>query len=393
MQKPKFKHYDLELVQPDFESSLTDLIIDLDYLRKKSLQGTTHEELFFQLKTLFHLLESLESARIEGNNTTLAEYIETKIESNKSISTEIKEIENIERAMEFVEYAAKDSVINRAFISEMHKIIVQDLPLPPYGEGDPNPGEYRTNNILIQKSNHIPPESMSVAGYMDNLIDFINKKDNPKYDLLKIAIAHHRFVWIHPFRNGNGRTVRMLTYAMLVKAGFNVSAERILNPTAVFCSNRDDYYKYLDLADCGERKNILIWCEYVLKGLKEEIEKIDRLLDYTYLKNEILIPSLHDALEKKYVTDKEFSILKKAVEIQVLKAGELKDIFPGKSQPEISRQIRRLIEKKMLISEKNSTRKYLISFNNSYLLRSVMNLLGKKGFVPIREKSLKSSKN
>jgi len=43
-------HYDLTIVQPSFNSSLTDLIIELDYLRKKTLKGTTHPQVFFQLK-------------------------------------------------------------------------------------------------------------------------------------------------------------------------------------------------------------------------------------------------------------------------------------------------------------------------------------------------------
>lgn len=387
MGKPGFKHYELELIQPDFNSSLTDLIIDLDYLRKKPLQGTTHASVFFQLKEIFHLLESLESARIEGNNTTLAEYIETKIEGSKDTSFEIREIQNIEGSMAFVEQTVKDYPINRAFISEVHKQIVKELPLPPKGEGDPTPGEYRQTNLTIQKSNHIPPEFLKVEDYMKELFEFINRDDNHKYDLLKTAIAHHRFVWIHPFRNGNGRTVRMLTYAMLIKTGFNVNIGRILNPTAIFCSNRDNYYKFLDKADRGDRNGILVWCEYVLKGLKDEIEKIDRLLDYKYLKKEILEPSLDDALEKKYVTPIEFKILQKAVEQQVIKAGDLKDIFHSKASAEISRQIRRLIDKKMLVSEEEGSRKYVISFNNSYLLRSVMHLLGKKGFLPMREKA------
>ena len=102
---------------------------------------------------------------------------------------------------------------------------------------------------------------------MDELFDFINNQDNPKYDLLKAAIAHHRFVWIHPFRNGNGRTVRLFTYAMLVKLGFNVDVGRILNPTAIFCNNRDNYYHNLSVADNGTDADILSWCEYVLKGL------------------------------------------------------------------------------------------------------------------------------
>ena len=70
---------------------------------------------------------------------------------------------------------------------------------------------------------------------------------------------------------------------MLVKQGFNVDIGRIINPTAVFCNNRDNYYNYLSLADSGTDENILKWCEYVLKGLKVEIEKIDRLLNFDYL--------------------------------------------------------------------------------------------------------------
>ena len=200
MEKPEFKHYKLELLQPEFDSPLTDLIIDLDYLRKKPLKGTTHAKVFFQLKEIFHLLESLGSARIEGNNTTLAEYIETKIEGSKDTSFEIKEIQNIESAMEFVEQTVKDYPIDRAFVSEMHKKIVQGLPFSSKGEGDPTPGEYRAINITIQKSNHIPPEFFKVTEYMSELFEFINKEDSSKYDLLKIAIAHHRFVWVHPFR-------------------------------------------------------------------------------------------------------------------------------------------------------------------------------------------------
>jgi Fic family protein len=134
---------------------------------------------------------------------------------------------------------------------------------------------------------------------MDELFDFISNEDSPKYDLLRAAIAHHRFVWIHPFGNGNGRTVRLLTYAMLVKTGFNVNIGRILNPTAVFCSNRNDYYNNLSKADSGTEQGVLAWTEYVLKGLKEEIEKIDKLADYSFLRNEILSPAIAYSLQRK----------------------------------------------------------------------------------------------
>lgn len=385
MPEPSFNHYDLELVTPEFESRLTDLIIELDYLRKKPLMGSTHARVFFQLKHIFHTLESIGSARIEGNNTTVAEYIETKLEDKKTVSADIQEIRNIENAMGFIEDHIKEYPINRMFLSEMHKMIVDGLLPPPDGEGDRTPGEYRKVNLKINKSNHIPPDALKVDEYMSELMDFINKEDSPKFDLLKAAIAHHRFVWIHPFGNGNGRTVRLFTYAMLVKLGFNVNVGRIVNPTAIFCSNRDDYYRYLSLADTGTKEGVLAWCEYVMKGLKEEIEKIDKLLDYEYLRKEILLPAIAFSLEREYITDTEAKILRRVVEKQVIQASDLKDIFSGKVSAEISRQIRKLISKKMLIAENEGTRKYVIRFDNSYLLRGIIHALGERGFLPVKD--------
>ena len=102
MSEAVFKHYDLKLVEPTFDSALTDLIIELDHLRKKQLGGSTHTKVFFQLKHIFHTLESIGSARIEGNNTTIAEYIETKLSDIKVVNPSIREIQNIEKAMAFI---------------------------------------------------------------------------------------------------------------------------------------------------------------------------------------------------------------------------------------------------------------------------------------------------
>ena len=383
MSEATFNHFDLKLIEPDFGSSLTDLIIDLDYLRKKQLGGSTHPKVFFQLKNIFHKLESIGSARIEGNNTTIAEYMETNLSDRKQFSEGIKEIQNIEKSMAFVEENIVDYPISRALISEMHKMIVDELMPPPQGEGDSTPGQFRQVNLEISKSTHKPPEWLKVNEYMEELLDFVNREDSPKYDLLKTAIAHHRFVWIHPFRNGNGRTVRLFTYAMLVKAGFNVNVGRIINPTAVFCSNRNDYYSYLSAADNGTRASMLSWIEYVLKGLKEEIEKIDKLSDYEFLRKEILMPSINLSLERKYITDLESKVLKRAVDLQVISAADVKSIFPGKVDSEVSRQIRKLIDQKMLTQEKEGGRKYVLRFDNSYLLRSIIQLLGDKGFLPV----------
>ena len=220
---------------------------------------------------------------------------------------------------------------------------------------------------------------------MEELFNFINKDSEPKYDLLKAAIAHHRFAWIHPYTNGNGRTVRLFTYAMLIRMGFRVDVGRIINPTAVFCSDRDKYYKLLALADEGSDASILSWCEYVLHGLKEEIEKIDKLLDYDFLYNKILVPTIAYSLDRGHINDLEGRILRKAAEKKKIQAGDLKDIFPGKDPALISRSIKYLKDKHMLGDLEGSKRKYILRFDNNYLLRGIVKTFGDEGFLPLKD--------
>jgi Fic family protein len=381
--EPKFKYFELKLLEPAFGSKLTDLIIELDYLRKKKLGGSTHPRTFFQLKEIFHILESIGSARIEGNRTTIAEYIEARLHDEGTTDEKIREIQNMEKAMDFIDENIRNYPINRMLVSELHKMVVAGL--SPQREGDATPGEYRMQNVRIARSQHMPPDYTQVPHYMDELFEFIQKDTSPKYDLLKTALVHHRFVWIHPFRNGNGRAVRLFTYAMLVKQGFNIDVGRIVNPTAVFCNDRQKYYDYLGQADSGEEQGLLNWCEYVLGGLKEEIQKIDRLLNYPYLSKEILLPAIEFSLERKVITNIEAKILKVAVGEQIFQASHIRKILPDKIPAEISRILRRLKEKKMIVSEKENTRKYLMSFHNNYLLRGIIKALGENGFLPVKE--------
>lgn len=380
----RFTHYDLELIKPEFDSSITDLIIELDHLRRKQLGGTTPAPIFFQLKRIFHTLESIGSARIEGNNTTITDFIENKSTEAASTNEDILEIENIEKSMLFIDENIDNIDIQRLFTSELHKHIVKGLSPPPKGEGDKNPGLYRPDDISISKSKHKPPAPFQIDGYMDELFKFINTTHASKYDLLKTAIAHHRFVWVHPFGNGNGRTVRLFTYAMLVKQGFNVNLGRIVNPTAIFCNDRDLYYKYLSKADKGTRNGILEWSEYVLSGLKTEIEKIDRLSDYKYLKKNILNNAIAFSRENDRITEIEYRILKIAIEKKIIQASDLQVVFPDKHNAEISRNIRRLKDKHLLTPEKENGRKYIISFQNKILLKGIIRALDENGFLPIK---------
>lgn len=383
-----FKHSKIIKIKPDFDSVLTDLIIELDYLRKKPLTGSTHPKIFFQLKEIFHESESWGSSRIEGNRTTFSEYIETKIDDGKKQNEEITEINNVKSALQFLDDNIKDRKIDKLLLSELHKIVTKNLTLPPTGEGSKTPGKLRMENVKIKGAKHTPPEYVQVNDYMEELFTYINNDDNPKYDLIKTAIAHHRFAWIHPYDNGNGRTVRLLTYAMLVKQGFRIDmGGRIINPTAIFCGDRNKYNNALSKADTEGQEGLIAWCEYVLSGLKEEIEKIDRLLDYSYLSKEILLPTIDFSLSRKVITEIEASVLKIAVKKVIFQASDIEHLLKGKLPAARSRFIREMREKKLIDNESKNSRKYLINFRNNYLLRGVIKMLDEKGFLPIENET------
>jgi Fic family protein len=59
-------------------------------------------------------------------------------------------------------------------------------------EGDRTPGAYRTGNVVIAQASHLPPGAIHVPGHMQELVRFVNHADAPKYDLIKVALAHHQ---------------------------------------------------------------------------------------------------------------------------------------------------------------------------------------------------------
>ncbi|KDO01927.1 Fic family protein [Pseudomonas donghuensis] len=378
---PTFKHHELALLNPSFDSPLVDVLTELEHLRRYRLAGTTPSSLFFQLKSIFHLLESLGSARIEGNHTTLADYVESKVEGADSASDQLREISNIEKAMTFVEdHFNEADDVGLHLLRELHAITVDDLDR----EGDRTPGSFRAGQVHIAQSSHFPPDPVQVQGYMEELVAFINRRDPQKYDLMKVAIAHHRFGWIHPFSNGNGRVVRLLTYVMLIKYGFNVAAGgRLLNPTAVFCNDRERYYEMLAQADAGTAEGQERWCEYVLRGILDELRKLDRLLDYRYLKQAILSPALAHARERALLTELEYGVLRLLLDSDsaIARSSDLAAAMPGLNGPQRTYQIKKLVERGMLVPIKPNARQYTLGFSHSYLLRGVIRALTAEGFI------------
>jgi Fic family protein len=377
-----FKHFDLRVVSPAYDSPLTNIVMDLQFLRRMRLGGSTPPQIFFQLKDFFHLLESINSARIEGNRTTVAEAIEARMEPTPNNTDAIREITNVETAMRFIEEQMSEGAqISKGFILELHKKVVDGL----IREGDPTPGAFRAKNVEITNSPHVPPDLAILQDYLEEFFKFINEPLDAKLDLLRVAIAHHRFAWIHPFNNGNGRVVRLLTYAMLISRGFNVRTGRLLNPSAVFCSNRNKYYALLSAADSGTDETLLSWSNYVLTGLLEEMQKIDKLLSYDFLKEKILKPAVLISLERKIVTDLEARILSVAIEKQTFQASDIKSLTPNKIPAERSRILGRMRENRLIEPISENARRYGIRFSHSLLSRGLIQALDREGFITVDE--------
>ena len=374
-----FHHFELALLNPAFDSPLVDVLTELEHLRRLQLKGSTPAPVFFQLKHIFHMLESLGSARIEGNHTTLADYVESSLEGSAAKGDQLREVANIEEAMTFIETSMEaGSPFTEHFVRELHAIAVHDLER----EGDKTPGAYRTGQVRIAQSNHLPPDPVQVPGYMQELLAFINRVDPPKYDLIKVALAHHRFGWVHPFGNGNGRVVRLLTYALMIKYGFNVKAGgRVLNPSAVFCNDREKYYEMLACADVGLPANLEQWCVYLLQGVLTELQKVDRLTQYEYLSAKILMPTLAHARQRGLLTPLEEDVLQLAVKKGIVKSGDLGDAMPGLNATQRTYQIKKLVERRMLQPIEANARQYTIGFDNSYLMRGMIHALSQEGFI------------
>ena len=377
---PAFQHQKLGLLNPAFESPLVDVVNELEYLRRLQLGGSTPAPVFFQLKHIFHLLESLGSARIEGNHTTLADYLESRLEApTATLSDQLREMANIEQAMSYIEDTFEPGqTITEHFVRELHALAVKGL----QREGDETPGAYRQKQVVIAGAAHLPPEFITVPQYMLELVGFINTSHPPKYDLMKMALAHHRFAWIHPFGNGNGRVVRLLSYTLLIKYGFNVKVGgRVLNPSAIFCNNREHYYAMLTAADSGEPSGLEQWCLYVLQGMLDELSKVDQLIDADYLNSRILVPALHYARHRELLTEQEEQILLVTASFGVAKAGDLKAVMPLLTDAQRTYQIKKLVERKMLCPTHEGARQYTVGFSNSVLIRGVIRALSAQGFI------------
>ncbi len=147
------------------------------------------------------------------------------------------------------------------------------------------------------KAIYTPPRGKGIVeAKLYNLLNFLNNDDiHPMDPVLKMAIAHLQFEAIHPFRDGNGRTGRILNIHYLTQKG--LLDYPILFLSKYIIDNKDEYYNAL--AGVTQRGDWKTWLLYMLKA-------VEMTASITYYKiNDII--TAKDAILHTVATDTEIS--------------------------------------------------------------------------------------
>lgn len=187
------------------------------------------------------------SNHIEGNTLTIAEtrlILEDGITVGGKSLREHFEVINHEKAITFLEeLVSGDNQLRTIDILSLHRLVMTNIM-------DDYAGRIRQGMVRIIGANFVPPNARLVPDLLDELIDYVNV-NKQSYDLVTLAsIFHHRFVWIHPFNDGNGRTVRLAMNMILMKGGYP--------PSFILTKDRKKYFQALNNANKGDYAKLLL---------------------------------------------------------------------------------------------------------------------------------------
>jgi len=186
--------------------------------KKRKLEGLRPlpSSLVARLKKQMMIEYTYNSNAIEGNTLTLREtqlVIEEGITVGGKSVTETLEAKNHPEAIEFVERLVDaKSELTEEVILQLHKLIMSNI--------TEDAGYYRTMGVRITGATFMPPPSSKVKPRIDELLKWLRENPDELTPIELAAVFHHRFVQIHPFSEGNGRTARLLMNALLMKDGY-----------------------------------------------------------------------------------------------------------------------------------------------------------------------------
>ncbi|MEZ5059240.1 MAG: Fic family protein [Saprospiraceae bacterium] len=226
---------------------------ELDLLRPLKKEDELRIMQKFRLDWNFH------SNNLEGNTLT---YGETKALILFGITAQGKplkdhfEITGHDEAVKWVsELVDQERPLTENFIRELHKLILKESyevdAITPDGQPTKkkvNLGSFKTSpNHVKTKTGEIfrfstPEETPAL---MTDLINWYREKnqEKDKNPILIAAEFHYKYIRIHPFDDGNGRTARILMNFILMQNGYP--------PVIIKTEDKENYFATLEQADAG----------------------------------------------------------------------------------------------------------------------------------------------
>lgn len=152
---------------------------------------------------------------------------------------EIKEVKNSILAFEYLQKSFK---FNLSSIKRLYHILTKDL----FMQGNiPYPKGFKKEEVIVGNTLTTPPEK--VEEELNNLLRWYKLNKTKLHPLILAFEFHRRYEFIHPFRDGNGRTGRLIMNKILMSAGYS--------PMIVYKENKLAYFNVLEKSQEGNSKN------------------------------------------------------------------------------------------------------------------------------------------
>ena len=245
-------------------TAIADVVADLA-ASSATLGKTLHPRTAANLADLVRVMNTYYSNLIEGHNTrprdierALAGELD-KDEGRRNLQLEAAAHVRVQREVDRMgNEGTLPPPASREFILWLHREFYRDAPeamlliKTERSELRMKPGEWRTLTVDdVEVGRHVPPSSARVADFMRYFEErFRVQTMGRATQIMMIASAHHRFNYIHPFLDGNGRVSRLMSHAMAWSA--NISSRglwSISRGLARGLDSRTDYKQMMDRAD------------------------------------------------------------------------------------------------------------------------------------------------
>jgi fido (protein-threonine AMPylation protein)/DNA-binding XRE family transcriptional regulator len=255
--------YGLEKSNIKLGKSVITLLKEIDVEKNKLIKLRYLDS--YRIAQALELEYTFESNRIEGNTLTLKEtdlVINEGITiSGKSMREHLEAINHQDAVLFLKDLVDKNIELKERDLLQLHNLVLRGIDAE-------NAGKYRTVQVMIKGSQHMPPPPFLVAKQMEDIFLWYQLNKNKLHPVVLAAEMSEKIVTIHPFIDGNGRTSRLWMNLILLKHGYviaNIKGDH---------SNRLCYYDALEMARVDIKKNSFI--EFIAKV---ELEALKRYLN------------------------------------------------------------------------------------------------------------------